>query len=64
MLGLPRAPHARSSVFDIQPRVVRPLLDGPVAAGWTRVTWDGRTSDGVLAAPGAYLVRLAAGTRC
>jgi flagellar hook assembly protein FlgD len=60
VLGMPKTGTARLVVFDILGRAVRHLRDGSVAAGWTRVIWDGRSDDGVALAPGSYLIRLSA----
>jgi hypothetical protein len=51
------------SVFDVQGRVIRTLVDGPREPGEHAVAWDGRDEDGRRASPGLYLVRLRAGGR-
>ena len=52
-----------AGVYDVQGRLVRGLARGAeFAAGRSIVTWDGRTADGSPAPPGAYFVRLSAGT--
>jgi hypothetical protein len=58
VLGLPQASVVRLAVFDVQGRLMRTLTDGPVPAGWTRVTWDGLDAGGVRVAPGAYVFRM------
>jgi hypothetical protein len=56
---LPRAGHARVSVFDLSGRRVAVLHDGELSAGAHRVRWEG-VSAGRSVAPGAYVVRLEA----
>jgi aldose sugar dehydrogenase len=52
-----------AGVYDVQGRLVRGLARRqPFAAGTGSVTWDGRTEAGAVASPGAYFVRLNAGT--
>lgn len=55
---LPEARTARLEVYDLKGRRVRTLLDGPVAARWNEVRWDGRTDSGSAAPSGVYLYRL------
>jgi hypothetical protein len=61
--GMPMAGAAKLAVFDIQGRTVRHLLDGTVKAGWTRTVWNGRSDEGVMLAPGMYVIRLSAAGR-
>jgi hypothetical protein len=61
--GMPMAGPAKLAVFDIQGRTVRHLLDGTVKAGWTRTVWNGRSDEGVMLAPGMYVIRLSAAGR-
>ncbi len=53
------APTADASVrlrlFDVSGRVVRTLVDGPVALGRHRAEWDGRDHSGKPLGPGVYL---------
>ena len=55
---LPRAGHARLTVYDLAGARVRTLLNGPRPAGETSVTWDGRDERGSLVRSGAYFYRL------
>ncbi len=48
----------RAEVLDIAGRAVAMLADGELAPGEHTLTWSGRTSRGVRAAAGLYLVRL------
>lgn len=59
-LSLAVASHARVAVYDLVGRRVRTLADGPLAAGETTLTWDGRDDGGRAVAPGLYLVRFEA----
>ena len=47
----------RLAVYDVRGRRVATLLDGPLAAGTHRVTWDGTADDGRALGNGLYLVR-------
>lgn len=47
------------TVYDMNGRVVKTLVDGPRTAGEHTVTWDGRNEDGVPVAGGVYFYRLA-----
>jgi hypothetical protein len=52
------AGQATLSVYTVDGRLVRTLLDGAQAAGPHAVTWDGRDEAGRAAASGAYFYRL------
>ena len=49
---------ARLTIYDIQGRVVRVLLDEQAAAGSHYLTWDGMTDDRMLCPSGVYFVSL------
>ncbi len=53
--SLARAGDVDVSIYDLAGRRVARLLRGAMTAGPHAVTWDGRTSSGVSAAPGVYL---------
>ena len=55
---LPRAGEVRLEIYDIEGRLVRRLLDGPVAAGPNSARWDGRNDRGHEVVSGVYLVHL------
>jgi hypothetical protein len=55
---LPRAGHARLTVYDLAGARVRTLLDGQRSAGETSVIWDGRDERGTSVRSGAYYYRL------
>ncbi len=61
--SLPRAGHARLSVYDLLGRRVRTLWDGSAPVGETQVTWDGTDGRGRNVAAGMYMVRLLVGER-
>jgi hypothetical protein len=46
-------------VYDLQGRLVRALADGARPAGRYRAVWDRLDGDGMRAAAGIYIVRLA-----
>lgn len=59
--SLPQPAPVRLSVYDVSGRHVRDLAHGWHEAGDHAVAWDGRDAMGRRAAPGVYLVHLAAG---
>ena len=63
--GLPVSSHVRLSIFDVQGRRVRSLLNQAMPPGVHEVIWDGRGQDGREVASGVYYCRLdtAAGKR-
>ena len=56
--ALAGAQRATLAVYTVDGRLVRTLLEGDLAAGPHAVTWDGRGTDGRIAASGTYLYRL------
>jgi photosystem II stability/assembly factor-like uncharacterized protein len=58
--SLPRAAEASVRIYDVTGRLVRRLVDEPLAAGERTLQWDGRDDSGRLVADGVYLVRLVA----
>ena len=57
-LAVPRAVEDASvRVFDVNGRLVRTLLQGPVSQGIQRVAWDGRDESGRRTAAGVYFVK-------
>jgi len=46
------------TIHDAGGRLVRRLLDGPVAPGIHEIRWDARDETGALAASGVYFIRL------
>jgi len=57
---LPQAGLARVTVYGADGRVVRSLLDGWMAPGEHRLTWDGRGAQGTRVAPGVYFLTVRA----
>lgn len=55
---MPQAGAARLVVLDARGRIVRTLVDGPLAGGPAALAWDGRLAAGATAAPGLYFARL------
>lgn len=61
---LPQRAEAALRIFDVQGRLVRTLLDGPLDAGLHLATWDLRDRGNRRAARGVYFARLeVAGSR-
>jgi hypothetical protein len=55
---LATAGPARLVAYDVGGRIVRTLVDAPLAAGAHAATWDGTDAGGRPAASGVYLLRL------
>ena len=49
--------EVRLAVHDVRGRRVRSLYDGPLAAGWRTVVWDGQDDGGRAVASGVYFLR-------
>ncbi len=58
--ALPSAGQVGVDVFDAAGRLVRALVQGPMAAGYHRVEWDGKDGSGQAAASGVYYYRVRA----
>jgi len=58
--ALPRDARVSLTVHDAAGRLVRRLVDGPVAAGERAVIWDGRDEAGAVVPGGLYFCRLEA----
>lgn len=58
--SLPSASAARLSIFDIQGREIRRLIDGDAPRGISSVAWDGTDPRGAPVAAGVYFAKLAA----
>ncbi len=52
------AGHVEVTVFDVEGRLVRTLLDTSLGAGRHRVVWDGRDGQGLRVSPGIYFTRV------
>jgi len=57
---LPEAGHVTLAVYDVNGRLVRTLVGGPLAAGCHSVVWDGKDAMGRAVASGVYVYRLTA----
>jgi hypothetical protein len=55
--------RVRLGVFDITGRLVRSLVDGPLAAGERNATWDGTAELGQPVQSGVYFLRLDTGAQ-
>jgi flagellar hook assembly protein FlgD len=53
----------RLSIFDLQGRRVRTLMDAVQTPGEHTVTWNGRSDSGQRTAAGLYILRLEAGQK-
>jgi hypothetical protein len=56
--SLPQPTRATLRLFDVTGALVATLADGAYPDGESRVSWDGRGTDGNPLAPGAYFLRL------
>ena len=56
--NVPAGGPVRLAVYDARGRLVRVVSEGDRAPGPTFAVWDGRTADGLRAAPGLYFARL------
>jgi hypothetical protein len=59
--SMQREGTARLAIFDASGRIVRELVNGPVAAGTHTRVWDGRNDRGAVVPSGIYFYRLDAG---
>jgi hypothetical protein len=58
---LPRRNHTRVTVYDLNGRRIRRLVDEPLAAGRHEVTWQGLDDQGRIVASGVYVYRIRSG---
>jgi hypothetical protein len=59
--SVPAASHVSVTIYNVEGRLVRTVLDGEVAAGVHSVTWDGADAAGRRLARGIYFCRMTAG---
>jgi lamin tail-like protein/flagellar hook capping protein FlgD len=59
--ALPRDDAGSLALYDLSGRLVRTLLDGPLAAGPHTVAWDGLADDGGRPGAGIFFLRLQTG---
>jgi hypothetical protein len=60
--GLPKRSPVQLGIYDLQGRLVKRLVNGPVEAGQYRVEWDRRGERGERANAGVYYCRFVAGS--
>jgi hypothetical protein len=58
--SIPKDGNIKINIFNINGQLVATLVDNFVMQGNYTVTWDGRTSDGAMAASGVYFYQLRA----
>lgn len=58
---LPESMRARLTIYDIEGREVKVLIDERQPAGAYRAIWDGTNRNGQRVEPGVYFYRLSAG---
>ncbi len=56
--GIPEISRVKISIYDINGRLIKTLLDKPQTAGWHQMQWDGRNSQGNTVSSGVYFVQL------
>ncbi len=61
-VGLPRAGGVAVDVYDVAGRRVFARRYGQVAAGWNRIAFEARGTDGALLPSGVYFYRVTTGT--
>jgi hypothetical protein len=61
-VGLPNAGDVAVDVYDVAGRRVFARRYGQVAAGWNRITFEARGTDGALLPSGVYFYRVTTGT--
>lgn len=58
---LPDTRRVSLKIYDVQGRLVRTLLDAPLAGGQYALRWDGRSDSRYRVGAGVYFCRMAAG---
>jgi len=61
-LALPVTGNVNLAIYDAAGNHVRTLINGRIDAGVQRITWDGKTDDGIRVGSGTYLCRLESGS--
>jgi flagellar hook assembly protein FlgD len=56
--AVPANGNVRLTIYDVNGRIVRTLVDGSVLAGSHEVVWDGMDMNGRAVASGVYIYRL------
>jgi hypothetical protein len=60
---LPEKSHVNFSIYDLEGKLVRTLINGEVDEGSKQITWDGTGSHGNRVSSGVYYYRLKAGKK-
>jgi flagellar hook assembly protein FlgD len=58
---LPEDARIQLSIYEVEGRLVRTLIDEKAPAGWGQVEWDGKDKHGDPVSSGVYLYRLETG---
>jgi hypothetical protein len=58
---LPRKMRVNLSIFNVEGKLVKTLLDAVQAEGFREISWDGKSSSGSAVSSGVYFYRLKAG---
>jgi len=61
--SVPTSAPTRLEILDLPGRLVRTLVNGPLAAGRYAFSWDGRDTGGRFLGAGMYFTRLVSGRR-
>jgi hypothetical protein len=56
--SLPEAMNAHLTIFDVEGRLVKTLVDQPLASGFKEYVWDATDHDGTPVSSGMYFYRL------
>jgi len=54
------ASNVTVTVFDMNGKIVKSLINEPLSAGFYKVSWDGRSNNGIAVSTGHYICRIAA----
>ncbi|GEM_PF-2440676 len=60
---LPERMHVNLSIYDLEGRLIKTLLDETLPAGFKNTTWDSKNSRGRAVSSGIYFYRLIAGKK-
>ena len=60
---LPEKTHVSLSVYNVNGKLVKNLVDESMDGGFKEVTWDGKNAIGTTVSSGVYFYRLRAGKK-
>ena len=60
---LPRKMHVNLSIFNVEGKLVKTLLDVAQEEGFRKISWDGKATNGSPVSSGVYFYRLKAGKK-